>query len=248
MFEFIIQTGFDSGFAFARKHFGAQQARTSNGYQIDNLSKTGVFTTEVSLNSQFLCEDIAEEFVDSLGKKQYQNQSDFFIATGQGPTLRKNNTVPEGSLIVDVGEYRPVVTYVGNSSDELVSGLLNAISLEAPEFSSDLNDLEFFINGQKVYEPDIEIDNGTGLQINFDVSGRIFAKAKSDTLVSLTGQQGFLSGVDFIEGRVNICAFGLGQNQERWIEATTGVNTIEFDLNSKSNSNYNFLSIVEVNL
>ena len=203
-----------------------------DSFYIPILNRTGTNNLIVSLNSQTLIErDPTSQ--DSQFGKIYSTSGDFYFITGESISkmfFENFDAVPllQRNLLFDLRPFNKIALGTGVNNTQISNSLVSDIRLNLTGYSGNLNQLDYFLNGQKLYSGSgsYGIVNNTGFLYSGVATGKVFAIPQKQNTLNFTGLKQDVYGQDFIENEVNLYINGMEQNKNSWIEMTTGVTLI----------------------
>lgn len=203
----------------------------SNGVSVSDDSRTGFNDFLISLNSQTI--------INTSGTKYQTQFEDIYTTVGDAYFKETNNEflyfsneleIPEGfnrNALFDVRPDQIMAIGTGQSTGMMIGSLITGIRSNMPLYSGNLTQLDFFLNGQKIYTGDsYTINSLTGISLLDNITGKLFCVPKKQTSISITGEVYDLYNRRFIERQTNLYAGGMEQMPSLWLEINTGVKTI----------------------
>lgn len=229
MFEFLLNTGASSitGCQLATDTRTFNSIISNSSFSSSPDVRTGNSSISVILNSQSLSEGEVANLGNSI-IPIYESSGDyFFLNSGSLANLDPFFTNFDGDQILfrkrEVSKYA-IALY--ENTEELTQKAIEAVSLAGLDSGTLFSNLDCFLNGQKIYSGQNLFNNNGQLQILTNFTGKFFATEKSDIFFINTGQNQFLQGVGFLEGK-NVCFYnGMEQNNNNYLELYSGVSTI----------------------
>jgi len=235
IYDFILNTGAVTITDSATINFDNNQKGDFilNSFYIPILNRTGTHDIIASLNSQTIVE-VSASYSTTQFDNIYSGNGDYYFITGE--SISKLNflgnfeisNLIEKNLFFDFRTSIQAAIGTGSNSGQMQDSLMNDIKIKMTGYTGDLNKLDYFLNGQKIYSGDsYTILNNTGFKYNQLITGKIFAIPKKEKTKQFTGINSDLYGQKFIENEVNLYINGMEQSKNLWIEITTGVTLIE---------------------
>jgi hypothetical protein len=203
-----------------------------DSFYIPILNRTGTNDFTASLNSQTIVER-DPTYQQSQFDKIYSTDGDFYFKTGESISKMffENLSVKdlvEKNLLFDLRPTAKSIIGTGQKKIDIANSIVADANLNLPEYSNALNELDYFLNGQKLYYGlSYQIINNTGFKYNETITGKIFGIPKKLKTKQFTDSNPDLYGQKFIENEVNLYINGMEQSKNLWIEITTGVTLIE---------------------
>ena len=204
-----------------------------DSFYIPLLDRTGTHDILASLNSQTLVET-AEAYTPNQFENIYSGNGDYYFKTGE--SISKMNflgnlniySLNEKNLFFDLRSPIQAAIGTGLNSGQIEASLMDDLKIKMTGYTGDLNKLDYFLNGQKIYSGEsYTILNNTGFKFNESTEGKIFAIPKKEKTIQITGFNSDIYGYKFIENEVNLYVNGMEQNKNLWLELSTGVILIE---------------------
>lgn len=231
MFEFLLKTG-------SLTITGSQATSMKTDFQtsIDNgsfllvgkesLSKK----VQISVNSQSCVED-GYSVVDVVSSKFYLASGDYFLnedlSRNGFSSFQFDENFPKEELnastcFYDVHNSGENTIYHYESSGILNTGFTQKISGDGFSISG----LEFFLNGQKLYQGmDYNIVSGKFVS-SIDATGKIWGRNKQSGYITNTGINYYCSG-KFIENNNKYFYCGMRQDRDLFLEGCVLIPTID---------------------
>lgn len=230
MIEFVLLTG-NASLSGCMEFVTPNNKRADlaiNRFIIPYDYRTGYHDTRASINSQTLAEREATVYPTDIGNL-YVSDGDYYFKSNDRAKVFLNDfgTVDyEDVFLYDVMSGSLTALYNGSGSGSMATGLIADITGKLPLYSGNLSGLDFFLNGQKIYNGDYILVANTGVQFTFDVSGKVFVIPKKLNITEVSGYYD-LFGVSFIENNNNLYVNGMEQQSSLWMEFCTGVSLID---------------------
>lgn len=234
MYEFLVKTQ-DLTSGYNRSSYNNIIFSNNNIYN-PPIQQSGIYWSDLSANSQTLCEGQMSYEDDPIFGLQFSVSQDYSQNVSGDGLFYKNPEILEKELFFNPWntneENVKLAVYQGQNSLDLESGILQKINEEMSEYSQSLSQLYFFLNGQRIYPPDLQIINNTGIKINFEAQGRIWAKTPVNAEQSIR-EEIFWDDSYFKAGCVKIYWNGMVLENDKWIEAISGIPTINKSIKCK---------------
>mgnify|MGYP001173057186 CR=1 FL=1 len=214
-------------------------------FYYDRANSTGDKRLQLSLNSQTLLQEVPITG-QAANEISYQiNTGDYFVKGTEADIIDINrvffhNTVPAKStsnILYNIISGSAMIAARGDFGQTLVASINSAIGSDYI-----FEDMDYFLNGQKVYSGDgVGVEAATVKTPLFNNSatanGIVTADNKSNFVYtaykkrfrsnSITGSSPDLTGSGFIEGRTNFYINGMVELPSSYLELYTGVNIIQ---------------------
>ena len=235
IYNFILNTGSTTIPNSASTDFDNNQKADFilDSFYIPILNRTGTNDFAASLNSQTIVER-DPTYQQSQFDKIYSTDGDFYFKTGESISKMffdnfDVTSLNEKNLLFDLRPTNKSALGTGINNTQISNSLVSDIRLNLTGYSGNLNQLDYFLNGQKLYSGSGSyfIINNTGFQYSGVATGKIFAIPQKNNTLSFTGLNQDVYGQKFIENEVNLYINGMEQSKNLWIEITTGVTLIE---------------------
>ncbi len=247
IFDFTLKTGNStlSGSMSSNYDNNYSANFSYDGFLIPILDRTGTHDIIASLNSQTIVE-VTPSYTSTQFQNIYSGNGDYYFVTGD--SLSKIyflgdldiNNLQEKNLFFDLRPTLQAAIGTGITSGGMQNSLMQDIKIKMTGYTGDLNQLNFFLNGQKIYSGDsYSIINNTGFQYKQTITGKIFAIPKKEKSHQLTGLNYDLYGYKFIENDSNLYINGMEEQKNNWIEINTGVKNIVTGLSAKIIEKFN---------
>ena len=198
-----------------------------------------------SLNSQMLAQEVP---ISGLGINDisYQiNTGDFFIKGEDAPFDERNrfyyhDTTPisaTSKILYNIVSGAGMIIATGDLGDSLKTSIDGAVGVDTP-----FTDLEYFLNGQKVYSGEgVGVKPATVTTPHFGVGTtyggvvttnnknkfKYTAYQKRPKTLTITGVAPDVFGTGFVEKRTNFYINGMNELQSNYLELYTGVSIIK---------------------
>jgi hypothetical protein len=203
---------------------------------LDNLI-SGKNMSRVSLNSQTLCE--ADFSTISLPFVSFKDTSgDYFVdeSISKKKAFFSNDLglsdFSEISFLYEKRNSGNFAIYSSTGYSTFNTGIEAAIAAKIPAKTGQLSDLEFYLNGQKLYSGDSYTITGSNNRFNYiqTITGKMFAVEKDSLINNRLSED--IYGTGFIEGNSNFYLNGLEQHPDSWLEIHTGVSLVKTGVSS----------------
>jgi hypothetical protein len=201
-------------------------------YPLSSDLVTGSYVSRVSANGQTLHETAA--LLDtSLGYDVFYGSGDYFVNTGISSSKPVRLTAHTGiqastdSLLYDIRSGVATAFAITDNPAQMGAEITGSIALNLPNFSNDLGNLEYFLNGQKIYSGQSYTISGNSFIYSEQITGKIQAIPKLENVQENTGSSAYIYGSDFIRGRNNVYINGMEQKNLSWLECSTGVTVLD---------------------
>jgi len=242
IYDFILKTGSSDLSGSISNNYDTNYSADFfvDSFYIPILDRTGTHDIIASLNSQTIVE-VNPSYTSTQFQNIYSGNGDYYFITGESISKiyflgdLNSSSLNQKNLFFDLRDPIQAAIGTGNNSGNMQNSLMNDLQIKMTGYTGNLNQLDYFLNGQKIYSGDsYTILNNTGFKYNQLITGKIFAIPKKNKTVQITGSNPDIYGYKFIESDSNLYMNGMEQEKYIWIELSTGVKNIVTGFNAKS--------------